>query len=91
MEVSARRDGDTLILSVTDNGPGPNADRHDAGGNGLGLANMRERLTTLYGSRAHLDLRARPVPERGTIATVIIPFRRLSADVGGRVAAVAVP
>ena len=91
VEVSARRDGDRLILSVTDNGPGPNAGRPDASGNGLGLANMRERLTTLYGSRANLDLGARPGPERGTIATVTIPFRLLSADVGGPVAAVAVP
>jgi len=88
VEVSARRDEDTLILSVIDNGPGPNAARHDDGGNGLGLANMRERLTTLYGLRAQLDLRARPGPGGGTIATVTIPYRRLTsgqADVGGAV------
>ena len=77
VEVSARREGDSLILSVTDNGPGPHAGRRDENGNGLGLANMRERLTTLYGSRAQLDLRARPAPESGTLATVSIPFRRL--------------
>jgi two-component system LytT family sensor kinase len=80
VEVSARRDDATLILSVTDNGPGPDASRRDGNGNGLGLANMRERLTTLYGSRAQLDLRARPGPERGTVARVTIPFRRLSSD-----------
>jgi LytS/YehU family sensor histidine kinase len=90
VEVSARRDDDTLILSVTDNGPGPDAGRRDGNGNGLGLANMRERLTTLYGARAQLDLRARPGPERGTVATVTIPFRRLSIDPGDVARAAAV-
>jgi LytS/YehU family sensor histidine kinase len=90
VEVSARREGDSLILSVTDNGPGPHAGRRDENGNGLGLANMRERLTTLYGSRAQLDLRARPAPESGTLATVSIPFRRLPVGRRWGVAAVAV-
>ena len=90
VEVSARRADDTLILSVTDNGPGLGAGRHDGNGNGLGLANMRERLTTLYGSRAQLDLRARPGSERGTVAVVTIPFRQLTDDAGLVVAAAAV-
>jgi LytS/YehU family sensor histidine kinase len=83
VEVSARRDADALVLSVTDNGPGLQASRRTENGNGLGLANMRERLTTLYGSRARLDLRTRPAPEGGTIATVTIPFRRLSPNQPG--------
>jgi len=89
VEVSARRGDDTLVLSVTDNGPGPHAGHRDGNGNGLGLANMRERLTTLYGSRAQLALRARPGTERGTVATVTIPFRRWSGT-ADPVAAVAV-
>ena len=90
VKVSARRDGDTLVLSVMDNGPGPDADRRDVNRTGLGLANMRERLTTLYGARAQLELHARPGPERGTIATVMIPFRRLAGDADNRVAAIRV-
>ena len=90
VEVSARRDGDTLVLSVTDNGPGPDADRRDVNRTGLGLANMRERLTTLYGARAQLELHARPGPERGTIATIMIPFRRLPGNADNRVAAIGV-
>jgi signal transduction histidine kinase len=88
VEVSARRDDDTLVLSVTDNGPGPHAGHRDGNGNGLGLANMRERLTNLYGSRAQLELRA--APQGGTVATVTIPFRRMAAEVAGTVGGIAV-
>jgi two-component system LytT family sensor kinase len=76
VEIAARRTGDSLVLSVADNGPGLDVAHHERG-NGLGLANMRERLTTLYGSRARLDLRGRAGPGDGTLATVSIPFRRL--------------
>lgn len=89
VEVSARRDGDTLILRVMDNGPGPDAGRRDENGNGLGLANMRERLTTLYGARAQLDLRGCPTPEGGTLATVTIPFHRLPGHPGRLITTVA--
>jgi LytS/YehU family sensor histidine kinase len=88
VEVSARRDDDTLVLSVTDNGPGPHAGHRDGNGNGLGLANMRERLTNLYGSRAQLELRA--APQGGTVATVTIPFRRMAAEDAGTVGGIAV-
>ena len=78
VEISARRDGDALLLTVSDNGPGvPVAASHE--GNGLGLSNVRERLTTLYGSRARLDLHARPIDDGGgTVAAVRIPLRRFT-------------
>jgi signal transduction histidine kinase len=81
VEVSARRDGESLVLTVVDNGPGPQAiSRND--GNGLGLANIRERLTTLYGTRARLELSARPAREGGgTHAVVTIPYRPASAAI----------
>jgi LytS/YehU family sensor histidine kinase len=75
VEISAKRDGDVLLLSVTDNGPGvtkaPRGARTD--GNGLGLANTRERLTTLYGPSASLELHASVW--RGTVALVRLPYR----------------
>ncbi|HUQ82715.1 MAG TPA: histidine kinase [Gemmatimonadaceae bacterium] len=77
VEVAAKREGDTLVLSVSDNGPGVDSesDPADTGGNGLGLANIRERLTTMYGARASLDLRARASAEGGgTVAAVRLPF-----------------
>jgi two-component system, LytTR family, sensor kinase len=81
VDVSARRDGESLVLSVRDNGPGPDpqGQRRESSGNGLGLANIRERLTTLYGTRGRLELRARPESDGGgTSATVTIPFRTMS-------------
>lgn len=77
VEISARRSGDSLILTIADNGRGPSASGEHTAGNGLGLANIRERLTTLYGGAARLDLR--PATTGGTLAEVVLPFRRLDA------------
>ena len=77
VEVDARRVGDTLVLSVTDDGPGAGTPKQ-ATGNGLGLANTRERLATLYGDRASLELRPRSAGESsGTVATVRLPYHEL--------------
>ena len=80
VEVSAHRDGEALVLTVSDNGPGVAASAaggDDDGGNGLGLANIRERLTTLYGSAAHLELRSGQTADpSGTVAVVRLPYRR---------------
>ena len=79
VEIAARREGDSLVLSVTDDGADRDASptmRRDAPGNGLGLANVRERLTTLYGQQGRLELRARPATEGGgTLAVVTLPLR----------------
>ena len=81
VEVTARRAGDSLVLSVADNGPGLGTTDASRNGNGLGLANIRERLTTLYGSRARLELRAREASlGGGAVASVTIPFRALHTE-----------
>jgi len=41
-------------------------------GGGVGLANVRERLATLYGSRGRFTLA--PVQPRGTRATLTLPL-----------------
>jgi signal transduction histidine kinase len=73
VEIGARREGNELVLWVRDNGAGlrPADAARDPG---LGLANTRERLATLYGTRARLELSA--APGGGTTATVRLPYRR---------------
>ena len=85
VEISAHRDGDVLVLSVTDNGPGIAAStgQRDTGGNGLGLPNIRERLTTLYGPQATLELRASDTRGSGTLAVVRLPYRRTDTRILG--------
>ena len=78
VEIAARRDGTSLVLTVSDNGPGVDATSGQTGGepgNGLGLANVRERLTTMYGAHGHLELHARSQAEGGgTLAVVTMPL-----------------
>ena len=70
LRVEAHRDGEDLVLSVTDDGPGPGAAPSTEG---VGLANTRERLTTLYGGRGSLTLTR--TTSGGAMATVRLPFR----------------
>lgn len=74
--ISARRDADTLALTVTDDGPG--VETTAASQAGHGLANTRERLATLYGDAASLDVRRNV--DGGTIARMRIPYREMLLD-----------
>jgi two-component system LytT family sensor kinase len=71
IEVSARIQDDELLLEVRDEGPGY-APR--PGGAGVGLANTRARLETLFGDTDRLQLV--PAPGGGTVARVRLPLRR---------------
>ncbi len=73
VEVAARREGATLVLSVADDGPGP---APAPGSVGIGLANTRARLLTLYGARASLELAARA--GGGALATIRLPYREVA-------------
>lgn len=68
--ISARREGDDLVLIVEDDGPGFETDRPTAG---VGLANTRERLQVLYGRQATLALA--PRSGGGTVATIRLPYK----------------
>lgn len=79
LRIEARREGDDLVLTVTDDGPGP-----DPGAGprpeGVGLANTRERLALLYGDHGRLELTRSAAG--GAAATVRLPYRELPAAEG---------
>lgn len=66
--ITARRDGNALLLSVSDTGSGFGATL----GQGLGLQNVRERLALVYGTRASLQLEENQ--PRGVVARLSIPL-----------------
>src|SRR5688572_14962636 len=70
IEIEAKPDGATLVLTVRDNGPGPSV---TDGESGVGLANTRRRLAELYGDQASLQMRA--APGTGTTVEVRLPLR----------------
>jgi signal transduction histidine kinase len=86
--IEARREGDAILLSVTDHGPGiPEADRKHAverfvrleasrtlPGSGLGLS-LASAVATLHGGELRLG-DAHP----GLVATLVIPARAGAAD-----------
>jgi hypothetical protein len=68
VRVGARRDGQSLILSVSDNGRG--APGGSGTGTGVGLDNTRRRLEVIYGARARLETLAH---DSGFTAIIRIP------------------
>lgn len=77
LKIEARREADQLVLTVTDDGPGP-SDASAEPWKGVGLMNTRERLVTLYGDGARLALTA--TPSGGAAAEVRLPYHELPAD-----------
>ncbi|KQW52252.1 MULTISPECIES: sensor histidine kinase [unclassified Roseateles] len=73
IDLAARREGDRLVLEVRDDGVGlqaaaapPTQDQ------GLGLANLRDRLAGLYGGSARLSIQQRPTG--GVCARIDLPW-----------------
>ena len=75
IEVHARREGDRLVLSVCDNGPGLGGDGSRSAG-GVGLRNTRARLQGLYGEEGALHLE--PANGGGLCARVTLPYHTAS-------------
>jgi hypothetical protein len=72
IEVRARRSGDRLHLSITNNGAGQSPHTR---GSGLGLANTRARLEHLYGAQQQFEFG--PRPEGGFAVHITLPARPL--------------
>ena len=82
VEIRAEREGGWLTLRVTDDGIGPTqAARSRRALSGRGLANARERLARLYGTRYRLDVAPGPA-RRGAVVEVRLPYRQLSTSRG---------
>ncbi|MGE0554267.1 MAG: sensor histidine kinase [Gemmatimonadales bacterium] len=77
ISLAARRVGSDLEIVVADDGPGL---RFPVGtsGTGIGLANTRRRLESLYGERQRLELRQ--APGGGLKVRVVLPFRPVSGE-----------
>jgi two-component system LytT family sensor kinase len=78
LTVAARRIGDVLEISVSDDGAG--IDPQAASTPGHGIENTRERLRVLYGERASLEV-ARGAAG-GTIATLRVPYHQIERGPG---------
>ena len=74
IRIEVAQEGDDLVITVEDDGSDADAVK---GGTGVGLANVRQRLSVLYGARGGLDAARQ---ERGFCARVRLPLRHRSAE-----------
>ncbi len=72
IDIVARREGHTLVITVTDDGAGIK-EPAPVGRQRLGLSNTRERLQALYGANHTLDLTN--APGGGAQISLAIPWR----------------
>jgi sensor histidine kinase YesM len=80
LEVTARREGNELVLRVRDDGPGLRTD--PAVRSGVGLLNSRSRLATLYGEGGTLEVA--DAVGGGVVATIRLPYHEIRESVDER-------
>jgi signal transduction histidine kinase len=76
VDVAARREGEMLVMTVEDSGPGPSDRAMLALSTGIGLSNTRARLTHQFGPNFRFEFQRRA---DGFTALVAIPFRQEAA------------
>lgn len=70
--ISAYRDGRSLDLQITDNGPGLSGSAEPSARSGIGLSATRERLRTLYGDDQSMEIKN--VAAGGAEVSLRLPF-----------------
>ena len=71
--VEARREDETLVIEVRDDGAGLlGSAQGNTKGQGVGLVNVRDRLASLYGDAGHLRVEQRD--EGGVSACIVLPW-----------------
>jgi LytS/YehU family sensor histidine kinase len=78
VRIVARLDGGDLVIEVADDGVGLDLKRTDVIREGHGLANVRQRLSTLYGARGSLELLP-GTDDHGAIARIRLPVQATAA------------
>ncbi|MGS1060405.1 sensor histidine kinase [Burkholderia glumae] len=73
VNIRGTRDGDLLVLSVSDTGVGLGNGGTKLHG-GVGLANVRARMISLYGERGRVSVGTNADARRGVTATLQIPI-----------------
>lgn len=72
VRVSGCREGEMLVLKITDDGPGLSRGQLDHDHEGIGLNNTRERLAKLYGDKGRLSINSEY--NRGVVVEITLPF-----------------
>ena len=73
VSIAARRDGDMLVMTVSDTGPGPSDRAMDSLSTGIGVSNTRARLSTRFGARFRFEFQRR----RDSFSVLVaIPLRQ---------------
>ena len=73
VSIAARQDGDMLVMTVSDTGPGPSERAMASLSTGIGVSNTRARLTTKFGARFRFEFQR----HRDSFTVLVaIPFRQ---------------
>lgn len=73
LQIGAEKRGQTVVLSIMDDGVGLSPEWEDRARRAVGIMNVRARLAHMYGSAASLAITSR-ADRTGTRATVELPF-----------------